>query len=674
MDLKVEHQLSNVCSKSEMPRMRSLGFVSRNRPDLLEYDRVEAWMRSPGVLSRVHALRVREEDFLSAGCSLNFEAMVVSSDALDEQRGDAFLSAIRSTRQRLVVDVNHLPPYTQLEMAAIRQADLVTCGSQEIATGLLWASKFTVVLYSQLDPSLWSRPAVCPTVIHSDPSRARTALWLEAGDESEEPSDSDSAAMVRAWIERQEQLAAAVVRISTLVSRTQTLDSSQTLDPVERIFIPASVMGAGYPGLVRWLVRQSHKWSAGIVTPSNRGTVRNLYAALGLEVIDISEQEVLVPDSKAAPESVFTTPQDVEDLLTLLTNDKPLDFEPSRLVGHVYDGRPTRKIEEKAFRRKGSATSTALSSDSQNPLVSILIPAYNRPEYLREALNSALFQTYPNIEVIVGDDSTDDRVENLIKTEYLKRFKNLRYWRNTRNRGQFQNDLDLISAASGEFINLLMDDDFLRTDKIEKQMKHFLSKDGDRLGLVTSHRTIVDGSGKFVGLFGTTPQLFQADTFLPGKEAINLSLQLNRNFFGEPTTVLFRRAFLQDDFGSLYGRKYVCNVDQASWYQILTRGDAVFMNDSLSAYRKHDGQQSWTPRAALGGAVDFAHATLESHERGYLTDPEVYEQSILGCVARLKQELKGVEELTLSGEAGALQVQAVDYLKKLERELETQSI
>ena len=52
---------------------------------------------------------------------------------------------------------------------------------------------------------------------------------------------------------------------------------------------------------------------------------------------------------------------------------------------------------------------------STYPLVSILIPTYNRPHYFQLALNSALAQTYPNIEIIIGDDSTDNKTQELVR-------------------------------------------------------------------------------------------------------------------------------------------------------------------------------------------------------------------------------------------------------------------
>jgi cellulose synthase/poly-beta-1,6-N-acetylglucosamine synthase-like glycosyltransferase len=51
---------------------------------------------------------------------------------------------------------------------------------------------------------------------------------------------------------------------------------------------------------------------------------------------------------------------------------------------------------------------TAFSTDSQQPLVSVIIPAYNRPAYLKEAIESAVGQSYQNIEIIVSDDCSPE--------------------------------------------------------------------------------------------------------------------------------------------------------------------------------------------------------------------------------------------------------------------------
>lgn len=114
--------------------------------------------------------------------------------------------------------------------------------------------------------------------------------------------------------------------------------------------------------------------------------------------------------------------------------------------------------------------------------VSVVIPTYRRTvEYLSRAVNSVLNQTYPNVEIIVIDDSTsayDKQPETKAYFEslgrdnviYLQNEKNL-YCALTRNRG--------IDAATGEYVTFLDDDDEYLPEKIEKQLTFMLENGCD---------------------------------------------------------------------------------------------------------------------------------------------------------------------------------------------------
>ena len=93
-------------------------------------------------------------------------------------------------------------------------------------------------------------------------------------------------------------------------------------------------------------------------------------------------------------------------------------------------------------------------------LVSIIIPVFNSEQFIDEAMESVLLQTYTNFEIIIIDDgSTDNIIEKLVK--YSKNYKQVRYYTKP-NRGQASAKNYGISKSRGEFI-LPLDAD----DKIE---------------------------------------------------------------------------------------------------------------------------------------------------------------------------------------------------------------
>ncbi|WP_449373273.1 glycosyltransferase family 2 protein [Arthrobacter psychrolactophilus] len=443
---------------------------------------------------------------------------------------------------------------------------------------------------------------------------------------------------------------------------------------MEILETPLSIAKFGEPAMIRWLAASMKGWDSTFSSEDDSRTMVSTYVEIGIKRKTVNQQGQIVrtswPKDAVANRRELILTQQVHALSFATSRHDP-DASPDVPGLTRFDKGAATARQLAAF--PGNSFVSAIVDGSSQPLVSILIPAFNRPDYLELALESALFQTYQNIEVIIGDDSTTDEVEELVRTKYLPNYGNIKYWRNAVNKGQYENDLDLIRSARGEFINFLMDDDLFHLDKIRRQMEYFSSHGGESIGLVTSQRAVIGADGTFQNLFAVAGDLYDETRKLKGREAIELSLKMNRNIFGEPTTVLFRKSMLLGEFGSLFDRPYTCNVDHSTWLQILQRGDAVFSSDALSAYRLHDGQQSWTPRAALGGAVDFCHATWELHLRGYLTNNQDFELALRKCIERGNSEqAKITDTATLDLESRELYENLTMYLRRFETYLEAE--
>ena len=101
-----------------------------------------------------------------------------------------------------------------------------------------------------------------------------------------------------------------------------------------------------------------------------------------------------------------------------------------------------------------------LSIKIDQPLVSILIPTYNRRGLLERALDSARSQSYNNCEIIVSDNcSTDETFSFLIN--YQKKCRNMYVYKTEKNIGPLNNLLNALNNARGAYAYFLADDDFL---------------------------------------------------------------------------------------------------------------------------------------------------------------------------------------------------------------------
>ena len=113
-------------------------------------------------------------------------------------------------------------------------------------------------------------------------------------------------------------------------------------------------------------------------------------------------------------------------------------------------------------------------SDKKGPLVSVVITNYNYAQYVGEAIESVLNQTYKNLEIIVIDDgSTDDSLDEI--DVYQSKIRIVA----RENRGVVYTRNEGISLAKGEFICFLDADDYLDRDYIEKTVNCAIKNKSD---------------------------------------------------------------------------------------------------------------------------------------------------------------------------------------------------
>lgn len=270
------------------------------------------------------------------------------------------------------------------------------------------------------------------------------------------------------------------------------------------------------------------------------------------------------------------------------------------------------------------------------PLVSILIPTYNRPNTLKIALDSALEQTYPNIEIVISDDSTDNRTQDML-AHYLALYpKKIKYHKSPQE-SFLDNWCKCFELATGEYINYLMDDDIFHKEKIEKMIYFF--NEFENIKLVTSYRQTIDVDGNFLRPIRATAKLFDETRIMDGKALGDIALSSCLNIIGEPTTVLFRKKDIDNPFRAYKGKQYKLISDLTTWLSLLSKGKAVYMPESLSYFRLHPDQIKLKDNKVFSEWLDVM---IASREDGFLSTNELFKAALNSY----RQRVEGYPQFT----------------------------
>jgi glycosyltransferase involved in cell wall biosynthesis len=224
------------------------------------------------------------------------------------------------------------------------------------------------------------------------------------------------------------------------------------------------------------------------------------------------------------------------------------------------------------------------------PTVSVVIPTYNRAEYLPRAIDSVLDQTFSDFELVVVDDASTDETSQIIREYTDGRLGYIQFDENAganaaRNAG--------IRAAAGEFISFLDSDDAFRQRNLELTTDRLQRASSECAGVFTSH------------------------TYIQGGEIVNVSDApegeisyegMRENPIGGFSAVMLRSSVL-DDVGML-DENLVSHQDIDLFLRILRHQTMIGIDEILVDYYIHGERISSDPERRLRGQEQF----LQKHE------------------------------------------------------------
>lgn len=132
-----------------------------------------------------------------------------------------------------------------------------------------------------------------------------------------------------------------------------------------------------------------------------------------------------------------------------------------------------------------------------SPLVTVICLCYNHAEFVVEALNSVINQSYKNIQIIVADDCSDDASVEVIKN-WLKNHPEVPFFTNNENLGNTKTFNNAFKVAKGDYIIDLAADDVLLPDCVEKQLEGFRKSSYENVGLIYGNAELISEKGTFI--------------------------------------------------------------------------------------------------------------------------------------------------------------------------------
>jgi glycosyltransferase involved in cell wall biosynthesis len=316
------------------------------------------------------------------------------------------------------------------------------------------------------------------------------------------------------------------------------------------------------------------------------------------------------------------------------------------------------------------------------PLVSICLPVFNGEQYLSQAIESALSQTFEDFELIIVDDASNDRTIELVE-EFVKQDNRIKFHRSSVNKGLFANYNHCLREARGEYIKPFAQDDLLHPDALSSSLE--VLENNAELSLVAVGRILVDGYGQSVLDDGDEHKnVLPKNVPLSGVEVAAKCLFPVVNSIGEPSTVMFARRAKGDGFDE--DLNHLGDIEY--WIRILLEGDLFLIEEPYAFFRKHEGSTSvantrgilsapdlvtmsrklsWLFEACGQTEEDFLQTNILAFAQhmASLTDSGFFEQSVIRDAVDLKSKARRTIDELGGDKAAELLVKQLTSFREL---------
>ena len=209
------------------------------------------------------------------------------------------------------------------------------------------------------------------------------------------------------------------------------------------------------------------------------------------------------------------------------------------------------------------------------PEISVIIPTYNAAEYLPEAIDSVLAQTFQDFELIVVDDGSTDGTEEVVRS-YGDRVRYLRQ----ENRGPGAAKNLGIKNSRGPLVVTLDADDRWLPHKLERQYEYM--REHPEIGMVNTDFSTFNEKGVMTRHYNREyRKIYQGDIF---------DRLLQKNFVGSGV-VMFRRECL--DRVGLFPENFMISEDWHLWLRIAKEYRVGYIDEPMAMYRWQEKSLTW---------------------------------------------------------------------------------